>query len=56
MQNTYFGSKIKKGYSLCKILTLGQKLKFQKTCQQHVGHQTKAMAFAKSSLWVKNEN
>ena len=22
-----------KGYSLCKILTLGQKLKFQKTCQ-----------------------
>ena len=22
-----------KGYSLCKILTFGQKLKFQKTCQ-----------------------
>ena len=71
-----------KGYSLWKILTLGQKLKFQKTCQNpfyksfrvvlckktarkntkysrnetilKIGHHAKAIAFAKSSLWVKN--
>ena len=72
----------RKGYSLCKILTLGQKLKFQKICQNpfyksftvllckkplqkttkysrnetilKIGHHAKAIAFAKSSLWVKN--
>ena len=64
-----------KGYSPCKILTLGQKLKFQKTCQNpfyksftvpkntkyssnetilKIGHHAKAIAHAKSSLWVKN--
>ena len=73
-----------KGYSPCKILTLSQKLKFQKTCQNpfyksfrvvlckkplqkapnirenetilKIGHHAKAIAHAKSSLWVKNEN
>ena len=73
-----------KGYSLCKILTLGQKLKLQKTYQNpfyksfkvvlckktapkktkysrnetvlKIGHYAKAIAFAKSSLWVKNWN
>ena len=70
-----------KGYSLCKILTLGQKLKFQKTSKSilqiiyscfvqktawknnkytrnetilKTGYHAKAIAFAKSSLWVKN--
>ena len=72
-----------KGYSLCKILTLAQKLKFQKTCQNPfyksftvVLHKkplqktlniremraffksaimdAKAIAHAKSSLWLKN--
>ena len=72
-----------KGYSPCKILTLAQKLKFQKTCQNPfyksftvvlckkplqktlniremrafsksaIMH-TKAIAHAKSSLWLKN--
>ena len=72
-----------KGYSLCKTLTLDQKLKFQKTCQNPfyksftvvlckkplqktlnirqmrafsksaIMH-AKAIAFANSSLWVKN--
>ena len=73
-----------KGYSPCKILTLGQKLKFQKTCQNplyksfrvvlckktapkkakysrnktilKIGHHAKAIAQAKSLLWVKNYN
>ena len=71
-----------KGYSPCKILTLAQKLKFQKTCQNpfyksfrvflckeaalkktkywrnesilKISHHAKAIAHAKSSLWVKN--
>ena len=70
-----------KGYSPCKILPLGQKLKFQKTCQNPFyksfrvvlckkqlqkntkylrnktilksGHRAKAIAHAKSSLWVR---
>ena len=72
-----------KDYSLCIILTLGQKLKFQKTCQKlfyksfrvvlckkplqktlsireirpfwksAIMH-AKAVAFAKSSIWVKS--
>ena len=71
------------GYILCKIVTLGQKLKFQKACQNpiyksfpfalckkplktentnysrnenilKIGHHAKAIAFAKSSLCVKN--
>ena len=72
-----------KGYSPCKILTLAQKLKFQKTCQNlfyksftvvlckkplqkttniremralsksAIKH-AKAIAHAKSSLWLKN--
>ena len=73
-----------KGYSPRKILTLGQKLKFRKTCQNpfyksftvvlckknapknikysrnetilKIGHHAKALAHAKSSLWVKNWN
>ena len=68
--------------SQCTILTLGQKLKFQKTCQNQfskslvvvlckktapkntkysrnetilkIGHHAKAIAHAKSLLWVKN--
>ena len=74
-----------KGYSPCKILTLAQKLKFQKTCQNPfyksftvvlckkplqkstniremrafsksaIMH-AKAIAHAKSSLWLKNLN
>ena len=72
-----------KGYSPCKILTLAQKLKFQKTCQipfyksftvvlckktlqktpslREIGAfsksaimHAKAIAHAKSSLWLKN--
>ena len=71
-----------KAINPCKILTLGQKLKFQKTCQNpfyksskvvlckktapkqtkysrnetilKIGHHPKAIAHAKSSLWVKN--
>ena len=70
-----------KGYSPCKILTLGQRFKFQKTCQNpfykaftnvlckkplqktpniremrvsKIGHHAKAIAHAKSSLWLKN--
>ena len=71
-----------KGYSPCKILTLAQKLKFKKTCQNlfyksftvvlckkplqknnkystnesifKIGHHAKAIAHAKSSLWLKN--
>ena len=71
-----------KGYSPCKILTLAQKLKFQKTCQNpffksftvvlckkpfqkktkysrnesifKIGHHAKAIAHAKSLLWLKN--
>ena len=74
-----------KGYSPCKILTLAQKLKFQKTCQNPfyksfrvvlckkplektlkiremrafwrsaIMH-AKAIAHAKSLLWLKNQN
>ena len=72
-----------KGYSPCKILTLAQKLKFQKTCQDPFYKSfrvvlckkplqktlnireirafsksaiinAKAIAHAKSSLWLKN--
>ena len=71
-----------KGYSPCKILTLAQKLKSKKTCQNpfyksftvvlckktapkntkysrnetilKIGHHAKAIAHAKSSLWLKN--
>ena len=71
-----------KGYSPCKILTLAQKLKFQKICQNSfyksfgvvlckktalkntkysrnesilkISHHAKAIAHAKSSLWLKN--
>ena len=70
-----------KGYSLCKILTLGQKLNFQKTCQNpfyksfrvvlckktarkntkysrnqtifKISQHAKAIAFANTLLWVK---
>ena len=73
-----------KGYSLYKILTLAQKLKFQKACQNpfykwfrvvlckkkhekntkysrnetifKITHHAKAIASAKSSLWLKNQN
>ena len=71
-----------KDYSPCKIPTLNQKLKFQKTCQNpfyksfrvvlckktaskntkysrnetiwKIGHYAKAIAHAKSLLWIKN--
>ena len=70
-----------KGYSPCKILSFGQKLKFQETAKSilqiisscsvqkttpkktkysrnesifNIGHHAKAIAHAKSSLWVKN--
>ena len=71
-----------KGYSPCKIVTLDQKLKFQKKCENpfyksfrvipckkplekntkywrnegilKIGHHAKAIAHAKSSLWLKN--
>ena len=71
-----------KGYSPCKILTLAQKLKFQKNMSKSIlqiiyscslqktapkntkysrnesifkiGHHAKAIAHAKSSLWLKN--
>ena len=71
-----------KAYSLCKIVTLGQKFKFQKNMSKSIlqviytssvqktawkntkysrnetilkiAHHAKPIAFAKSSLWVKN--
>ena len=48
-----------KGYRLCKMVSLAQKLKWPKTCEKRfcklkIGHLAKAIDFAKWWVWLKN--
>ena len=66
MQNPHFGSKIKIAKNVSKsILQIIQSCSVQKTAPTNtkystnetilrIGHNSKAIAHAKSSLWVKN--